>query len=142
MDDFRPDQWRRLSRRLPSGFEARRRAVLLLELTRIGPPPNARARQALERMERQLSGQDASARLQTATQCLMEAMADLGHAVNGLLRLGTELDRAVALDLNRARPWPGKPRARSGPPTRAQAARLRTLALALPSSDSISRRNR
>jgi len=168
MDHFRPDQWRRLSRRHPSGFDARRRAVLLLELTRIGPPPNARARRALERLERRLPGQDAQTRLQTATLALAEAMLDLGRAASELLRLGTELDRAVTLDLARhplghapagkaqsgsAQPGaipagaiqPGATRSgatRSGnaQPASPQAARLRWPLL--PSSDSISRRSR
>ncbi|MEI8302744.1 MAG: hypothetical protein WCG13_05590 [Burkholderiales bacterium] len=162
MDHFRPDQWRRLSRRHPSGFDARRRAVLLLELTRIGPPPNARARRALERLERRLPGQDAQARLQTATLALAEAMLDLGRAASDLLRLGTELDRAVTLDLARARArhplghaQAGEARSgraqsgsiQSGPiqsgstrPASPQAARL--AAPLPPSSDSISRRSR
>jgi hypothetical protein len=160
MDHFRPDQWRRLSRRHPSGFDARRRAVLLLELTRIGPPPNARARRALERLERRLPGQDAQTRLQTATLALAEAMLDLGRAASELLRLGTELDRAVTLDLALARHplghaqagraqsggtqsgaiQPGATQSGSAQPASPQAARLR--APLLPSSDSISRRSR
>jgi hypothetical protein len=125
MDHFRPDQWRRLARRHPSGFDARRRAVLLLELTRIGPPPNARARRALDRLERRLSGQDRDARLQGATLALAEAMIELGRAARDLLRVGSELGRAVTLDLAQTRP---------------QAARLP--AEREPSNDSISRRSR
>jgi hypothetical protein len=155
MDHFRPDQWRRLSRRHPSGFDARRRAVLLLELTRIGPPPNARARRALERLERRLPGQDAQARLQTATLALAEAMLDLGRAASDLLRLGTELDRAVTLDLARARHPLGHAQAGEARSGRAQSGSIQSgstrpasphaarLAAPLPpSSDSISRRSR
>ncbi|MBU6271152.1 MAG: hypothetical protein KGQ67_07610 [Betaproteobacteria bacterium] len=125
MDHFRPDQWRRLSRRHPSGFDARRRAVLLLELTRIGPPPNARAARALARLERRLLGLDGPARLQTATLALAESMVELGRAAGDLLRVGDELGRAVALDLAPPRPQAARPSAER-----------------VPSKDSISRRSR
>ena len=60
------DEWAELYRRDPAAFEARRKAVLGLELARAPAEQRERGRAALERYERAAEGLDGEARARLA----------------------------------------------------------------------------
>ena len=78
------DEWARLWRRDPAAFEARRQALLGLELARGDAGQRERARAALAAYERLAAGGDAAARLQVASLCLAESVAELGRCLGEL----------------------------------------------------------
>lgn len=82
------DGWARLYRRDPVAFEARRQALLGLELARGDEGQRERGRAALARYERLAAGRDGAARMRIASLCMAESVAELGR------RLG-ELEKAA-----------------------------------------------
>ena len=89
MQGFDFDDWATLYRHDPAAFEARRQAVLALELAKVDPKVAAPARAALGRLERQLAGKDDAQRIQTAMiwmaasmKLLSIRMQDLGEAID------------------------------------------------------------
>jgi hypothetical protein len=81
MDDF--DEWADLYRRDPAGFEARRQAVLAIELAR-GGNAAAPARALLRRLDAQLDGQSDAERLLIAFTSMAASLGRLGHQMTEL----------------------------------------------------------
>jgi hypothetical protein len=88
MKKFDFDDWAELYLADPAAFEARRLAVLALELARVDPAIAAPARAALQRLEAQLEGKSDEERIRTsmiwmvASMRLLSArMRDLGEQI-------------------------------------------------------------
>jgi len=88
MYDFDFDDWATLYQHDPVAFEARRQAVLALELARADRKVAGPARAALGRLEAQLAGKDDAQRIQTSMiwmaaslKLLSTRMQDLGDAI-------------------------------------------------------------
>lgn len=89
--DFDFDEWAELHRRDPEAFEARKQAMLALELAK-GTPAQARAaRQILERFERENENAPAGQRLTAAGALMLESMGRLAASMEDL---GRALDAA------------------------------------------------
>jgi hypothetical protein len=87
------DEWAALYRSDPAAFEARRRALLSIEIARSGEHAGL-GKAVLERLEASLEGADDAQRLRLS----MQAMADAARQLTeGLESLSTELREHAAL---------------------------------------------
>jgi len=91
MGKFDFDDWAELYRRDPAAFEARRQAVLALELAKVSPSVAEPARAMLRRLEARLEGKSDEERIQTSMlwmaasmRMLTSRMQDLNATVQGL----------------------------------------------------------
>jgi hypothetical protein len=91
MDKFDFDDWALLYRHDPAAFEARRQAVLALELAKVDPKVAEPARNALRRLEGQLACKDDAARIQTSMIWMAASMKLLSLRMQDL---GESIDRA------------------------------------------------
>jgi hypothetical protein len=88
METFDFDEWAELYQRDPAAFEARRQAVLALELAKADLKVAEPARAALRRLELQLAGKSDAERIQTSMvwmaasmRMLTAKMHELGEVV-------------------------------------------------------------
>jgi hypothetical protein len=93
MYEFDFDDWATLYQHDPAAFEARRQAVLALELAKADRRRAGPARAALRRLETQLAGKDDAQRVQTSMiwmaasmKLLTTRMQDLGDAIGRATR--------------------------------------------------------
>ncbi len=84
MEKFDFDDWAELYRRDPAAFEARRQAVLALELAKASPAVAGPARATLRRLETQLAGKDDAARIQTSMLWMAASMRLLSAKMQDL----------------------------------------------------------
>ncbi|MGD9944194.1 MAG: DUF3135 domain-containing protein [Burkholderiaceae bacterium] len=92
MYQFDFDEWSTLYQRDPAAFEARRQAVLALELAKAGAKAEP-ARALLRRLEQQLEGKNDQERIATSMDWMLSSMRQL----NGKLReLGATLAQVEA----------------------------------------------
>jgi hypothetical protein len=68
----------------PSAFEARRQAVLAIELAKAAPGPARMARGTLQRLEERLEGQSDAERLRTSMLYMAASMRLLGNRMTDL----------------------------------------------------------
>lgn len=83
MDHFDFDEWAELYRRDPEGFEARRHAMLAIELAKAGPQAAA-ARDALRRLEAELQGKGDFERIETSLAWMATSMKALAGQMDQL----------------------------------------------------------
>ena len=83
------DEWAKLAQQDPAAFEARRKAMLALELAKGTPAQAATARAALERFERDYDGADSTQRMMGAGHVMLESMNALADQMQAL---GSALD--------------------------------------------------
>jgi hypothetical protein len=89
LEEFDFDDWAMLYRHDPAAFDARRQAVLALELAKADPKAALQARNALRRLEGQLTGKSDAERIQTSMiwmaasmKLLSIRMQDLGETID------------------------------------------------------------
>lgn len=111
--EFEFDDWAELYKRDPAAFEARRHAVLALEIAKAGPVA-ASARHSLRRLDHHLEGKSDEERLRqsmvwmvSSMRQLSEKLARLGSAVDELHeRAGQASGKADAIALRRSSSGP------------------------------------
>lgn len=81
--EFTFDDWQRLYQSDPAAFEARRQAVLGIELAKIGPK-GARARVCLSNLEAQLDGKSGDERARISMLWMAESALQLQERLNKL----------------------------------------------------------
>jgi hypothetical protein len=81
--EFTFDDWQRLYKSDPEAFEARRRAVLGIELAKIGPK-GARARVCLSNLEAHLEGKSGDERARISMLWMAESALQLQEKLNKL----------------------------------------------------------
>lgn len=81
--EFAFDDWQRLYETDPNAFEARRQAVLGIELAKIGPK-GARARVCLSNLETQLQGKSGEERARISMLWMAESALQLQEKLNKL----------------------------------------------------------
>jgi hypothetical protein len=86
--EFDFDDWADLYRRDPAAFEARRQAVLALEIAKAGPAA-APARQSLRRLDKLLEGKSDEERVRQSLVWMVASMRQLSEK---LTRLGEAVD--------------------------------------------------
>ena len=91
VEQFDFDDWAMLYQHDPAAFEARRQAVLALELAKADPKVAAQARDALRRLEGQLAGKADAERIQTSMIWMAASMKLLSIRMQAL---GATIDRA------------------------------------------------
>lgn len=84
-EEFDFDAWAALYRADPDAFDARRRAVLALEMAKAGPAAQS-AREALKRLDAQLEGKSDGERIQTSMAWMVASMRQLGDKMEQLQR--------------------------------------------------------
>lgn len=84
MDKFDFDEWAELYRTDPAAFEARRQAVLAIELAKATPAAARMARGTLGRLEERLDGLSQAERLRTSMLYMAASMRLLGNRMNEL----------------------------------------------------------
>jgi len=89
LKEFDFDDWAMLYQHDPAAFDARRQAVLALELAKADPKAALQARNALRRLEGQLAGKGDAERIQTSMiwmaasmKLLSIRMQDLGETID------------------------------------------------------------
>ena len=90
VENFDFDEWAELYRCDPAAFEARRQAVLMLELSRGEPRQRDAARAAMARYERAANGLDGAARTALAAGFMHDSSAELARVLG---RLGARVER-------------------------------------------------
>ena len=93
MQKFDFDEWAALYQRDPAAFEARRQAVLALELAKAGPVLAARAKDALGKFEAQVAGKDDTARIETSMLWMAASMRQLAGRMQDLGQACVELNQ-------------------------------------------------
>lgn len=96
------DEWAALYQRNPAAFEARRQAVLALELARATPAGAARAKAALRQLESQMADCGDAQRIQTALTWMAASMGELSDSLQALVGAITAEGRQPASPLRRA----------------------------------------
>ncbi len=84
MNEIDFDDWATLYRHDPLAFEARRQALLALELAKVEPSVAAPARIALNRLEDQLAGKDDAQRIQISMIWMAASMRLLSARLQDL----------------------------------------------------------
>lgn len=84
MKKFDFDDWAQLYASDPDAFEARRRAVLAVELARVDPSVAGPARAALQRLESQLEGKSDAERIRTSMIWMVASMRLLSARMHDL----------------------------------------------------------
>jgi hypothetical protein len=99
--DFDFDEWSTLYKLDPKAFDARRKALLSIELARGGVKADM-ARNTLERLEARMEGRSEFERAQIALAAMVEAAQEMSEQL-GALALPLARNAARALQAN----WPG-----------------------------------
>lgn len=94
-DAFDFDDWSALHRRDPRAFEARRQALLAIELARIDGPGRVAAGRALARYEEAAKGLPASERIALSLALMSESVGALGTALEDLVQACRAGDRGA-----------------------------------------------
>ena len=97
------DEWADLHRRDPAAFEARRQALLMLELARGEPGQRDAARAALARYEHAAHGLDGPARARLSAEFMRDSLSVLRRELD---ELGRGVDRALGAPPRRRRRGP------------------------------------
>ena len=97
MYKFDFDEWSELYQQDPRAFEARRQAILALELAKAGAKAEP-ARAMLNRLERQLEGKSDQERINTSMHWMLSSMRQLHSKLDelGVALRQVESSRAVA----------------------------------------------
>ena len=98
------DEWADLHRRDPAAFEARRQALLMVELARGEPCQRDAARAALARYERAASGMDGEGRARLSAEFMRDSLSALQRQLD---ELGRGVDRALDSSLAAGDETPG-----------------------------------
>lgn len=85
VDESDFDEWVLLHRHDPVAFDARRRALLALELAKADPQAADAARGALRRLEARLAEMDDAQRVQTSMVWMAASLKLLGARMQGLV---------------------------------------------------------
>lgn len=80
------DEWAALYRRDPAEFEARRKALLTIEVARSGRH-SAQARELVERLEKHLEGKSDAERIQISMLAMLSSAKQLAQEMESLSRL-------------------------------------------------------
>lgn len=88
------DEWAELYQRDPAAFEARRKAVLALELAKAGPALAANAKAVLGRLEEQVAGKDDAERIRTSMVWMAASMRQLAGKMQELGKATSQFDQA------------------------------------------------
>ncbi len=83
MKNFDFDEWANLYKRDPRAFEARRQAMLAIELAKGGKSAE-QARIALRRLEKQVAGQSDTDRIQTSLMWMIASLRQLNQRMDQL----------------------------------------------------------
>lgn len=86
MNRFDFDDWSRLYRLDPDAFEARRRAILAIELSRVAPALAAPVRCALREFEADVAGLEDAARLEASMKRMAASVDALSASMTTLAR--------------------------------------------------------
>lgn len=81
--DFDFDEWAQLYREDPVAFEARRQAVLALEIAKAGPA-GAPAKRTLQRLEHYLEGKSDTERMRQSMVWMVASMRQLSDKMTAL----------------------------------------------------------
>lgn len=95
MQKFDFDEWAELYQRDPVAFEARRQAVLALELAKAGPAVAAQAKVVLRKLEEQVAGKDDAERIQTSMVWMAASMRQLAGRMQDLSQATAQFERTV-----------------------------------------------
>ncbi|HPU51219.1 MAG TPA: DUF3135 domain-containing protein [Burkholderiaceae bacterium] len=96
MQKFDFDEWADLYQRDPAAFEARRKAVLALEIAKAGPALSAQAKVALGKLEEQVAGKSDAERIQTSMVWMAASMRQLAGRMQDLSQATAQLERPLA----------------------------------------------
>lgn len=96
MQKFDFDEWADLYQRDPAAFEARRKAVLALEIAKAGPALSAQAKVVLRKLEEQVEGKNDAERIQTSMVWMAASMRQLAGRMQDLSEATAQLERTVA----------------------------------------------
>ena len=96
MHKFDFDEWAQLYQRDPAAFEARRKAVLALEIAKAGPALSAQAKVVLRKLEEQVEGKNDAERIQTSMVWMAASMRQLAGRMQDLSEATSELERTVS----------------------------------------------
>ena len=96
MHKFDFDEWADLYQRDPAAFEARRKAVLALEMAKAGPALSAQAKVVLRKLEEQVEGKNDAERIQTSMVWMAASMRQLAGRMQDLSEATSELERTVS----------------------------------------------
>ena len=96
MHKFDFDEWAQLYQRDPAAFEARRKAVLALEIAKAGPALSAQAKVVLRKLEEQVEGKNDAERIQTSMVWMAASMRQLAGRMQDLSEASSELERTVS----------------------------------------------
>ncbi len=97
MQKFEFDEWAELYQRDPAAFEARRKAVLALEMAKAGPAVSAQAKATLRRLEEQVAGKNDAERIQTSMVWMAASMRQLAGKMQELGQASAQLSQTVSL---------------------------------------------
>lgn len=95
MQKFDFDEWAELYQRDPAAFEARRKAVLTLELAKAGPAMAAQAKSVLNKLEEQVAGKDDAERIHTSMVWMAASMRQLASKMQELGQATAQFDKTV-----------------------------------------------
>lgn len=111
MSEFDFDEWAELYKRDPAEFEARRKAVLAIELAK-GGAEAAPAREMLRRLDQRVEGLDDTERARTAFVWMAASLGQLssrmGELGESVTHLRQQMDRAAMLQAGGAQQAPRK----------------------------------
>ena len=96
MQKFDFDEWADLYQRDPAAFEARRKAVLALELAKAGPALSAQAKIALRKLEEQVEGKNDAERIQTSMVWMAASMRQLAGRMQDLSEATAQFELTVS----------------------------------------------
>jgi len=96
MEEFDFDDWATLYKHDPVAFDARRQALLALELAKANPRAAHPARAALRRLEAQLAGKDEAQRIQTSMIWMAASLKLLSARIQDLSDAIARAERSSA----------------------------------------------